>query len=337
MYGNLAIMPLRSAYDFGSKLVKKVNKIYEEEKSLYRCQHINCEEVTFANGEVKTVITESVRGKDLYIVQLCDDPYTEASINDNIMKLATAVNAAWYGDAQRITVVIPQYPYARQDKKKGREAVTARIFGNLLKSSGADKILTLDLHSEAIEGFFDDLRLENMHAGHLIMNHIRNHYPISNLCVVAPDVGSAKRGLFFAKRFDCDLAIIEKVRDYSRTSTVKGMTLVGNVEGKDILINDDMLATGGTLLRACGLLKEEGAKRIYISVSLPFFSGKAYEKFDEAYKQGLFEEIIGTDAMPWDDQFKKNHPWYTEITVAPLFAHVIYAMAHGKSVSRFLE
>jgi len=335
--GKLAVMALDSGKTFARKIITHIDKLYEDEKITHRCHDIGCREITFANGEVKTVIEQSVRGLDLFIVQLVDDPYSEKSINDNIMAIATAVNAAHYSDAGRITAVLPHYPYSRQDKKSGRESITSRIFGNLMEVSGADKIITLDIHSEAIEGFFNHIHIENLHAGKLLINYLSKNVDISNLMIVAPDVGSAKRGLYFAKKLDLDLAIIEKVRDYSKKSVVSEMRLVGDVKNKNVFINDDMIATGGTLLNACKLLKKHGALDIYISVSLPFFSNKSYELFDEAYNNNLFKKVISTDAVSWNDEFCKSHQWFDQISAAEMFAQVIFALNQRRSVSKYLE
>ena len=160
---------------------------------------------------------------------------------------------------------------------------------------------------------------------------------MDNLIVVAPDIGSSKRGHFFSKQLNLDLAIIDKIRSYSATSVISSMRLVGDVKGKNVFINDDMIATGGTLINACELLKEKGAKDIHISVSLPFFSNDGAEKFDVAFKKGLFTQVIGTDAVFWNGTLEKKYPWYTELGISSLFAEVIFSLNQNKSVSKLLE
>ncbi|MFC1504298.1 ribose-phosphate diphosphokinase, partial [Spirochaetota bacterium] len=294
------------------------------------------EEVTFANGEIKSVINDSVRGKDVYVVQLIDDPHSNKSVNDNIMSLLTAINAAYNSDAARITAVIPQFPYSRQERKKGREAISAKIVCNAIEGAGANRVITLDIHSEAIEGFFNKAKLENLHAGRAVISYVMDNIQIKDLMVVAPDVGSAGRGKYFAHRMGVDLAIIDKTRDYVQSSEISGMRLVGSVKDKDVFIPDDMIATGGTLLSALKLIKENGARDIHIAVSLPFFNGDAVDKFDKAYKEGLFKCVFGTDAVFWGDKFQKEHPWYKEITIAELFGNVIYSLNQRRSVSSLM-
>ncbi len=332
---DLKIIPLKSSKEFTDKLYHHLEKIKEQDKDEKEIGITEIEEVDFANHEKKVIVKESVRGKDVYIIQLFDDPNSPDSINDNIMALACAINAVFYSEAYRITAVIPQYPYARQDKKSGREPISAKLVGNLLESAGCHRVITLDIHSEAIEGFFNKLVVENLHMGRILIDYINKNIDCSNLMVIAPDVGSAKRGLFFAKNLKLRLAIIDKLRDYSQASKISKMELVGDVNNKDVLICDDMIATGGTMISALKLLKDKGAKDIYIAAALPYFS-KGFAKFEAAYKEGLFKKIIGTNAVT----FPKNinpFPWYITLDVSTLFAEVIYNLNSGESVSKLLN
>ena len=333
----MKIFTLDSGREFAKRVVTSLNEIAAEYHFPGNIQLSPGEEIVFANREIKYVIQESVRGKDVYIVQLIDDPYSLKTINDNLIGLCTAVNAASYSDAKKITAVLPQFPYTRQDKIRGREPLTAKVICGLLEEAGVDKVITLDIHAEAIEGYFNQAKMENLHAGRILIKYIKEHIDLKNLIMVAPDIGSSERGRFFSKQLGLDLAIIDKVRNYETSSTIQSMRLVGEVEGKNVFLNDDMVATGGTLLAACELLKNRGAQDIYISVSLPFFSNNAYQKFDEAYKKGYFKEVIGTDAVFWGEEFQKKHPWYTELSMAGLFAEVILSLNQHKSVSKLLE
>ncbi len=314
---------------FTKKLFTSLEKLNPQEKSIAT----SIDEVVFSNQEVKVVINESVRNKDVYIVQLFDDPHSKKSVNDNIMALACAVNAAFYSEAYRVTAVIPQFPYARQDKKKGREPITAKIVGNLLEQAGCNRVITLDIHSESIEGFFPKLLIENLHAGQVIIDYIKKNIDSKNLMVIAPDVGSAKRGLYFAKKLHLKLAIIDKVRDYTQVSTISKMELVGDVEGKDVLICDDMIATGGTVISSLKLLKERGAKKIYIAVALPYFSN-GVAQFKKAHEEKLLEKVIGTNSVNHE---LKDNDWYVELDITELFAKVIHNLNIGESVSKLLN
>jgi ribose-phosphate pyrophosphokinase len=266
-----------------------------------------------------------------------DDPLSDRSINDNLMALLTAINAAYQSDADSITVIIPQYPYSRQERKKTREGITAKQIAQFIEVSGAHRVITLDVHAEAIMGFFSTARLEDLHASHTIINHFKQHYETGNLIITSADVGGAEKARFYSKAMQTDLAIVDKARDYSKTSVVESMRLVGDVEGKNVLIPDDMISTGGTIVNAAKLLREHGAKRIYAACSLPFFNGKATDILGEAYAQGYIERVIGTDAVMHGANFIKNNPWYDEISIAPLFAKVIHNINAKRSVSELLR
>lgn len=209
----------------------------------------------------------------------------------------------------------------------------------MLESAGAQRVLTLDIHAEAIQGFFRFTKLEDMHASGEIIDYLINQLKLDtkNLVVTGPDVGSAERARHYSKIFGTDLAIVDKERDYSTVSKVESMRLVGNVKDRDVLIVDDMIATGGTLINAARLLKDKGAKKIIVAISLPFFNGNAIERIQKAYEEGIIERVIGTDAVFWGEEFVAKTPWYEEVSVAPLFAKVIYNINMKRSVSQLLR
>lgn len=337
--GNLSVLACASGKPFAERIIQSLNEIVNRNVYQVKFRLKETEEVLFANGEIKTVIHENIRGDDVYIVQCIDDPNSSRSVNDNLMALLTATNAAYQSDAESVTVVIPQFPYARQERRKTREGITAKQVAQFLEISGAHRVITLDIHAEAIQGFFTYAKLENLHASRYIINYIREILQLdtSNLVATGPDVGSAEKARFYSKELRCDLAIVDKARDYSRASVVESMRLVGNVEGKDVLIIDDMIATGGTLINAAKLLKEKGAKKIIAACSLPFFNGPSLERINKAYEDKILDLVIGTDAVFWGEDFVKKTPWYHEISIAPLFAHVIYNINKKRSVSELLR
>lgn len=335
--GRLSIVACNSGKPFASRVERSLIELIQAEDGVSEPVIRQSQEVTFANGEVKTVIEENIRGDDVYVFQCVDDPQSDKSINDNLMALVTAVNAVYQSDPDRITAVIPQFPYSRQERKKGREPITARLVANLLETAGADRVITLDIHAEAIEGFFERAILEDLHASRAIIAYIEKNVPKSNLCIVAPDTGGADMARYYSNVFQCPLAVVDKARDYSKASVVESMRLVGDVEGKRILLPDDLIATGGTLINACRLLREHGAAEIYLACSLPFFNGNAPEKLDRAHEEGLFEVLIGTDAVLHGEAFFKAHPWYREVSVAELFAHVLFNINRKRSVSALLK
>jgi ribose-phosphate pyrophosphokinase len=234
-------------------------------------------------------------------------------------------------------VVVPQYPYSRQERKKTREGITAKQIARFLEVSGANRVLTLDVHSEAIMGFFGEAKLEDLHASRTIINHFCNNYDTGNLIITAPDVGGAEKARFFSKAMQTDFAIVDKARDYSKTSVVESMRLVGDVAGKDVLIPDDMISTGGTIVNAAKLLREKGAEKIYITCSLPFLNDPAKDRIMAAYEDGIITKVIGTDAVFHGENFVNDTPWFDEVSIAPLFAKVIYHINTKRSVSELLK
>lgn len=315
---------------------------------------IKSEFTHFANGEFKTRIGTSVRGKDVYIIQ---DPANEypvkfngsdeehpLSVNDHIMCLLVTIDAAMRADAHSVTLVLPTYPYSRQHKRKGREGLTASHLGRILDQMGVSRIITLDIHSHEIQHSFHHLYLENLHASYQIIRKLLKIINIKqeDLVVVAPDTGAIDRNKYFASSLHKPLAMIYKERDYSRSSksaqntNITRMRLLGDVKGKTVFMSDDMLGTGGTLLTAIKHLKEEGAEKIIIAISLPFFNGEAVELFDEAYKQGCFYRIIGTNAVYHNSRLLDKE-WYVSANVSELFARVITRLHQQRSVSALLD
>ncbi len=335
--GRLCLIACQSGLAFTKRIIDELDTIYSTEAHLDRFQFTSSDEVVFANGEIKTVINDNVRGQDIYVVQCIDDPTCpDRSVNDNLLAVCTAINAAYNSDAASVSVVLPQFPYSRQERKKTRESISAQQVARFLETSGANRIITIDIHSEAIEGFFWRAHLENLHAHRTITSYFRHHFEVDNLIVVAPDVGSADRGRTYAKSLGTGLAIVDKERNYELPSTIKKMSLVGDVRGKNVFMGDDLVATGGTLLNAARLCKDKGAEKIYFAGTLPFFSGRAEEKFQKAFEEGLFDVFIGSDAVFRGAQFIADYPWYREVSVAPLFARVIHNINVKRSVSELL-
>jgi ribose-phosphate pyrophosphokinase len=335
--GRLSLVACNSGKVFAERVEARLRELIKSEDGVESPVIRRSEEVHFANGEVKTVVHENIRGDDVYVFQCLDDPLSENSVNDNLMALVTALNAVYQSDPDSITAVIPQFPYSRQERKKSREAITAKLVAGLVEHAGADRVLTLDIHAEAIEGFFDRAILEDLHASKAVIDYFTRHFPTDNLCIVAPDTGGADMARHYSNMLRAALAVVDKARDYSKASVVESMRLVGDVRGKRILMPDDLIATGGTLINACRLLKENGAAEIYLAASLPFLNGDAAKKLDRAHAEGLFEALVGTDAVVHGEEFRKVHPWYREVSVAGLFANVVFNINRKRSVSQLLK
>jgi len=307
----------------------------------------------FPNGEIKAEVMESIRGKDIYIVQDVENHYPVSfnggetkkvlSVNDHLMTLFVTVEAARQAGAERVTLVAPVYPYSRQHVNKGREGLTAGRVGRILESLGVSRIITLDIHSREICNAFDSMRLENLHASYQIISVLVNDLDIidDNLVVVAPDTGAVGRNKFYATTLKKPLALLYKERDYSLVSTdaiknnISQIKLLGDVRGKNVLMADDMLGTGGTLLKAMKFLKNQGAGKVISAISLPLFSGDAIKYFDDAYKDGLFYRIIGTNAVYHEEVLKRE--WYISVDVTKLFASTISRLHRGLSLSSLLD
>ena len=307
----------------------------------------------FPNGEVKAEIQESVRGKDVYIFQDVENRYPvpffgcegkkTLSINDHLMTLFVTIDAAQQAGAQRITLVIPNYPYARQHKAKGREGLTASRIGKMFESLGVCHIITLDIHSRDIMNSFTTMRLENLHASYQIIKELSKIDGIldDDFVVVSPDTGAVDRNKFFASSLKKPLALLYKERDYSKVcknvseSNISQLRLLGNVRDKTVFMADDLLGTGGTLIKGMELLKKNGARRVICSISLPLFSGDAVSYFDRAYKEGLFYRIIGTNAVYQEEVLERE--WYISVSISKLFAQVISRLHNGLSLSSLLD
>ncbi|WP_026294880.1 ribose-phosphate pyrophosphokinase [Sediminispirochaeta bajacaliforniensis] len=308
----------------------------------------------FANGEFKSELLSSVKGMSVFIIQDVENHYplsfynseelVRLSVNDHVMMLFTTIDAALEAGAESVTLVLPTYPYSRQHKKRGREALTARWFGQMCEHSGASRIITVDIHSKEIENTFNKLILENLHGSYQIIRALKDLVDLSDpdLVVVSPDTGAVDRNKFYAGNLKKPLALLYKERDYSRvsrdasSSNITNIRLLGDVTGKIVFMADDMLGTGGTLMKAMRELKRLGARQIIAAASLPFFTGDAVDHFDQAYKEGIFYRIIGTNAV-YHDAMLLDREWYISADITDLHARIISRLHHGRSLSPLLE
>jgi ribose-phosphate pyrophosphokinase len=334
--GKLGIISCESGKHFADKVVKSLQDILATEDDYHAKTIRASSETKFANTEIKTELDESIRGQDIYIFQDCENKSKGMSVNDNLMALLTAVNTAKNADAHKITAVIPCYPYARQDKQKTRECITASLVASMLEAAGATDVMTLDMHNDAIKGFFRTAQLQNLRASKTFIEYIKNTYD-KKLVIVAPDAGGAARASFHAKKLDLRLSVIYKERDYSKPSQVDKMQLLGHVKDKDVLVIDDMIDTAGTVINAANELKKKGAKKIYFATSLPMLNKPAVKRLDDAYKDGFLDKVIGTNVIYRSDNFKVKHPWYEALSVEKYFAQAIYRINKNLSISSLLD
>ncbi|MEQ9591401.1 MAG: ribose-phosphate pyrophosphokinase [Cyclobacteriaceae bacterium] len=270
----------------------------------------------FSDGEMSPFIMESVRGHDVFIVQSTFAP------SDNFMELLLMIDAARRASAQNVNVIIPYFGYARQDRKdKPRVSIAAKLIANLLSAAGASRVMTCDLHADQIQGFFD-IPVDHLDGNYIFVPYLKS-LGLDNIMFASPDVGGIKRARSFAKFFDAELAVCDKYR--KEANKVESMRLIGEVEGKDVVLIDDLVDTAGTICKAAGLLKERGAKSVRAVCTHPVLSGGAYENIENS----VLEELVVTDTIP----LKKNSKKIKVLSVSDLFAKAIRKIHDHESVS----
>jgi len=278
----------------------------------------------FSEGEIRVKIDENVRGKDVFVVQPTSPPS-----NDSLMELLIMIDALRRASSQRITAVIPYFAYARQDRKdQPRVPITAKLVANLLTTAGADRILTIDLHAGQIQGFFD-IPVDHLFAVGVFLDHFLE-LKLNDLVVVAPDVGSIKMARAYAKRLSAGLAIIDKRRESPEKAEV--LHILGEVENKNAIIVDDLIATGSSLIEAAQTLKKNKAKSIQAAVSHGVLSGPAIERIDKCKD---LEKLFITDSIPLAQE--KNHSKIKVVSVANLLGEAIKRIHNEESVSSLFD
>jgi ribose-phosphate pyrophosphokinase len=276
----------------------------------------------FADGEIFVKIDENVRGRDVYIIQPTNPPA------ENLIELLLLMDAARRASAARITAVIPYFGYARQDRKdQPRVAISAKLMANIISQAGADRVLAMDFHQHQLQGFFD-LPVDHLYAAPVFTHHYRQK-ALKNLAIVASDVGGAKMARGFAKRLDASFAIIDKRR--TAANVAEAVNVVGDVEGKDCIIPDDMIDTGGTMAEAAYALKRLGAGDIYLCATHPLLSGPAVERLMQAPIKEV--AVSNTIHLPLEKQFDK----LKVLSIAGLLAKAIGYTHSDQSVSALFE
>ena len=275
----------------------------------------------FSDGEINVEILENVRGQDVFILQP-----TCAPTNDNLMELIVLVDALKRASAWRITAALPYFGYARQDRRprSARVPITAKVVANMLQAVGVQRVLTMDLHADQIQGFFD-IPVDNIYATPVLLDDLEKQR-YENLMVVSPDVGGVVRARAFAKRLDCDLAIIDKRRPKANVSEV--MNIIGEAKGRTCVIMDDIVDTAGTLCKAAQALKEHGATRVLAYCTHPVLSGTAVARIQDSE----LDELVVTDTIPLRDDARAC-PKIRQISVSALIADTLLRISNEESVS----
>ncbi|PLQ02204.1 MULTISPECIES: ribose-phosphate pyrophosphokinase [Burkholderiaceae] len=274
----------------------------------------------FSDGEVQVEIQENVRGKHVIVLQS-----TCAPTNDNLMELMVMVDALKRASARSITAAMPYFGYARQDRRprSARVAISAKIVANMLEVAGVDRVLTMDLHADQIQGFFD-IPVDNIYASPVLLGDLREK-SYGDLLVVSPDVGGVVRARALAKQLDCDLAIIDKRRPKANVSEV--MNIIGEVAGRNCVIMDDMIDTGGTLCKAAQVLKERGALKVFAYCTHPVLSGGAAARIAASE----LDEVVVCDTIPLSDEARQSGK-IRQVSTAPLLAETFTRIVKGDSI-----
>ena len=286
----------------------------------------DCEEATLRTGEISVNMNETVRGCDVFVVQSTNSP-----VNENLMELLIMIDALKRASAGRITAVIPYYGYARQDRKtRARDPISAKLVANLITSAGANRVLTMDLHCAQIQGFFD-IPVDNLVGIPLLTNYYHEKYgdDLKDFVAVSPDLGSVGRTRAFATKLDIPLAIIDKRRPKANVSEI--MNIIGNIEGKRVIIVDDMIDTAGTITNAANALKERGAIEVDACCTHPVLSGPAIERIEKS----AIDELLILDTINLPDE--KNLAKIKKVSVAQIFADAINRIHDCSSVSKLFD
>ncbi len=275
----------------------------------------------FSDGEINIQITESVRGKDIFIIQP-----TSAPVNANLMELLIMTDALKRSSARSITAVVPYYGYARQDRKAApRVPITAKLVANLMETSGITRMVTVDLHASQIQGFFD-IPVDNLYGAIIFMDYIKSKN-LKNPMIASPDVGGVARARYFADKLGLEMAIVDKRREKANESEV--MNIIGDVKGKDIILIDDMIDTAGTMVKAATALKNLGATSVMACCTHPVLSGPAFNRIEE----GDLDELVVSDTIPLAKKLKK----IKVLPTAPMLAEVIRRVHHNESINSLFE
>lgn len=279
---------------------------------------------TFADGEKRIIIPENLRKRDVFIIQPTCPP-----VNDNLMELFLMIDAAKRSSASEVSAIIPYFGYSRQDRKdRPRVPISASIIARLIEFAGADRILTIDIHSEQEPGFVE-IPWDNLYGSYSLLPEIKKHFKSNNLVVASPDKGGVPKATFYAELLDAaGIAIVFKERDVKKSNISRALDMIGDVKDKDVLLVDDMIDTGGTICEAASLIKERGAKSVCAAATHGLFSDPATEKIAKS----ALDKIFITDTIPLKDQMLDDPKVYV-VSIAPLLAEAIQCIYKGDSMS----
>ena len=305
----IKLFTCRASKDFALKVAKEL-----------KLELGDSDVLTFSDGEFQPCYNESVRGATVFIVQSTFPP------TDNLFELLLMIDAAKRASAHRVIAVMPYFGWARQDRKdKPRVSIGAKLVANMLHAAGCDRVMTCDLHADQIQGFFD-VPVDHIYASAVFLPYLQN-LNIENLAIAAPDMGGAKRANAYARFLQCPVIICHKSRE--KANVVGSITAIGEVEGKNVVIVDDMIDTAGTLAKAANVLKEMGALSVRACATHAVFSGPAYDRIAES----ALEEVIVSDTIPLSDDPAKDKSKITVLTMTKMFADIINKVYNYEEIS----
>ena len=312
----LELFACRASEDFARQVIDHINAIKAPEEPEL---HLGALEVTpFSDGEFQPQYAESVRGASVYIIQSTIPPA------DNLMELLLAIDAAKRASADEVVAVMPYFGWARQDRKdRPRVAIGAKLVANLLRAAGADRVMTCDLHAGQIQGFFD-IPVDHVYASKVFLPYIKSR-KFKNLAIAAPDMGGAKRANVYARELMCPVIICHKTRE--RANVVGSITAIGEIEGKDIIIVDDMIDTAGTLCKAADVLKARGASSVRACATHGMLSGSAVQRIHDS----ALEEVFITDTIPHPEL--ADDPKIRIVSMTEVFASIIHKVYNYEAIS----
>lgn len=298
------------------------NEVLAREVAEYLGKNLGSSKVgTFSDGEIQIEIQENVRSTEVFVIQS-----TCAPVNDNLVELLLMLDAMKRSSAKRITAVLPYFGYARQDKKVApRVPISAKVVANLLTQTGADRVITMDLHAGQIQGFFD-IPVDNLYAAPVIIDYIKENFNLADLVVVSPDAGGVERARAFAKRLNSDLAIVDKRRD--KPNEAKAMAVIGDVAGKVAIILDDMVDTAGTLTEAANVISQKGAVEVHACCTHPVLSGPAVDRVNAS----ALNSLIVTNTIPLSKKAAGSDKIKT-LSISGLVGEAILRSHRGNSVT----
>ncbi len=361
--GNFHLFACRSGEVYARKLVKQLDYLIacrkevldkKDSLSLYDQNEMNfirnisemkarigkSRTMHFDDGEMNVIIDpgENVRDKDVFLVQCFYNPSTGLTISENLMEAFIFIEALRRAKAKTVTLISLYYPYGRGDKQHSKDGVPASLLAQLLTAAGMHNIITMDLHADQITGFFDpkSIRIEHVHAAQLLIHYFKDGLG-DDAKIVAPDAGAAKRTQYFAAALHKSMVLAYKKRDYNKKHVVSEMKLLG-LPGKEVLILDDIIGSGGSMFKVMDRLSEKGVEKAILACTHPLFVGDAVDRFDRAYKDKdhPFSLLVGTDAVPQTEEVLKK-PWYVEIDTSRFIAKVIYEMHTSGRVSKLFR